>query len=117
MYLYHFLIAFDSRFKEYDDLLAGLSSDEDEKDNKKPNPSNTPIKDISKPNPVSKQEQSEKKPTFNQDVPNIQEKVLSKPVARIGDDYDDLLNGIDDEEVKGEPKFIPGFKQKLEFPP
>ena len=100
-------------------MLAGLSSDEDEKDNKKPppknaNPSNTPIKEISKPNPVPKQEQvykSEKKPILPQDISIIQEKVLSKPVARIGDDYDDLLNAIDDEEVKTEPKYVPGFKK------
>jgi len=105
-------------------MLAGLSSDEEDKSTqvqknpppKNSNPTSNPNPDFSKQispsNPQSMKIESpykpEKKAIFTNDPPahQIKEKTLSKPAARVGDDYDDLLNQMD-EEVKAEPEIIP----------
>ena len=93
-------IDFDSRFKEYDDLLAGLSSDEDEKGktkDKKKEPEQKPKEQNIPPAQNNKFSSNYSSTTQNSKPVSIGQ---PKPAASYGDDYDDLLNQIDKKKKK-----------------
>lgn len=98
--------------------MAGLSSDEENKtkSQKKSNlQSESPKKDSKykpeKPDFIQKHNEphynGEKNILMDSPQRPMENFNFTKPVARIGDDYDDLIEQMEDEEFKGETERIP----------